>query len=55
MEHVQVLSRMFFRAFVVAMLIINSNPKFIWGLPVGIIVGMLSEAKYMTKENNLKK
>ena len=51
MKHIQALTRMFFRGFVVAMVIINSNPKAIWALPVGILVGMLSEAEYMTKKN----
>ncbi len=50
MKHVQVFTRMFFRAFVVSMLIINWDNKAIWGLPVGILVALLSEAEYLTKK-----
>ena len=52
MKHVQVLARMFFRAFVVAMLILIWDNKAIYGLPVGLLVGMLSEAEFLTKKRN---
>lgn len=48
MKHVQVLTRMFFRAFVVGMLILNYDNKAVWALPFGLLVGLLSEAEYMS-------
>lgn len=50
MEHIQVLARMLFRAFVVAMLTINFDPKAIYGLPLGVIIAILTEAEYLTKK-----
>lgn len=48
MKHVQILARMFFRAFVVGMLVLNYDHTQIWALPFGILVALLSEAEYLT-------
>ena len=50
MKTVQAIARMWFRGFVTAMLILNWNDKAIWALPVGLLVGLLSEAEYLTKK-----
>lgn len=46
---IQVLARMFYRAFVVSMLFLFWDNKAIYGLPIGIIVGLLTEFDYITK------
>lgn len=51
MELLQVSARMFFRAIVVCMLILNYDKDFIWGLPLGFLVGLLSEAKWLTTKH----
>ena len=48
MEHVQTISRMAFKAFVITMLFIIWSPNAIYGLPVGIITALLSEAKILS-------
>ena len=50
MIHIEKIAIIFFRAFVIAMLIINWNPKAYWGLPFGILIGLLSESRWMTKK-----
>lgn len=50
-ETVQVLGRVFFRAYVVAMLILIFDNKAFYGLPLGLLVGMLSEFKNMIEFN----
>lgn len=52
MESLQVLSRMFFRAFVVSMLFLMHDPKAIYGLPFGILVALCSEASYLTRKKD---
>lgn len=47
---IQVLARMFYRAFVVSMLFLLWDNKAIYGLPIGIIVGILSEFDFFTKK-----
>lgn len=49
-ELIQRVARMFFRAFVVGAIIMMWNPKAIWGLPFGIIIGLCSEAEALTKK-----
>ena len=46
---IQILARVFYRAFVIAMIILMWNPKYIWGVPLGVIIGMCSEAKSLTE------
>ena len=54
MIHIEKISIIFFREFVIAMLIINWNPKAYWGLPFGILIGFLSETRWMTHTDILK-
>ena len=50
MELIQKVARMFFRAFVVAAIILIWNPNAVWGLPLGIIIGICSEAEAFIKK-----
>ncbi len=50
MELIQKVARMFFRAFVVAIIILMWNPSAVWGLPLGIIIGVCSEAEAFIKK-----
>ena len=50
MEHLQSIARQFFRAFVVAMVILNYDPKAVYALPLGLLVGLCSEAVYLTSK-----
>ena len=47
---IQRVARMFFRAFLVGAIIMMWNPKAVWGLPLGILVGLCSEAEALTKK-----
>lgn len=49
MKKVQTIGRILYRSFVVAMLIIIHNPNAYYGLSLGIIIGILSEANNWTK------
>ena len=51
MEHVQTITRMAFRAFVITMIFIIWNPNAFYGIPIGILVGLLSEAKLLSGES----
>ena len=44
MKKIQTLGRILYRSFVVAMLIIIHNPNAYYGLPLGIIIGIMSES-----------
>lgn len=50
MEKVAALFRAIYRAFVVAMLCFIIDEKAVYGFPLGIIIGMLSEAETLTKK-----
>lgn len=43
-------ARMFFRAFTIAMLILIMDKSAIWGVPLGLIIGICSEAENITKK-----
>lgn len=47
---VQSITRAFFRAFVVGMLILNYDTKAVWALPFGLLIGLLSEIEEFTKK-----
>ena len=47
---IQRVARMFFRAFVIGSLIMMWDPKAIWGLPLGVLVGICSEAESFTEK-----
>lgn len=47
---IQRIARMFFRAIVVSLLILNFDHKAIWGLPLGILIAICSEAEVMIKK-----
>lgn len=49
---IQAISRMFFRAIIISMSIMIYNPKAIWAIPLGILIGLCSEAKYLTGKSN---
>ena len=51
MKHLQLVSRMFFRAFVVSMIILNKYPTAYYALPLGILVTLCCEAEAMTKKD----
>lgn len=51
-EFIRVTLRMWIIAYAVSILILNWNQKAIWALPVGILVGLLSEWRFLTKKSN---
>ncbi len=51
-EFIRITLRMWIIGSAVAVLILNWNPKAIWALPVGIIVALLSEWRFLTKKSN---
>jgi len=54
-ETVQILGRIFFRAYVVAMLILIWDNKAFYGLPFGLLVGYLSEFNNLIEVNKKNK
>jgi len=50
MDIVQSISRAFYRAFVVAMMFLLWDNKAIYGLPIGLLVGLCSEITTLTKK-----
>jgi len=49
---IQLTFRMVFRGFVVSSIILIMNPTSYWGIPLGLIIGMCSEAKSLVGNNN---
>lgn len=49
MDKIEILIRIFYRAFVVAMLIFIYDNKQIWGFPFGLLIGLLTEAKALSE------
>ncbi len=45
---IQTIARMFYKTFVIAMILMIWDPKAIWGLPLGLIVGICCEANNFT-------
>lgn len=50
MQTVQILGRIFFRAYVIAMLTLLWDNKAFYGLPMGLLFGYLSEFENLTKK-----
>jgi len=55
MKYLQVFARMFFRAMVVSMLMLNYDNKQIWALPFGLLIAILSESEFLTRKKNQKR
>ena len=49
-KKIQSITRAFFRAFVVGMIILSYDSKAVWALPFGLLVGLLSEIEEFTKK-----
>lgn len=49
MDVLQILGRILYRSFVVAMLCLIYSPTAYYGLPLGILLGIFSESKNITK------
>lgn len=43
-------ARMTFRSFVICMLILNLNKEAVCAFPIGLIIGLCSEAEALTKK-----
>lgn len=50
MKHIQAIARMFFRAFVIGMIILTWDEKAIWAIPFALLIGLLSEAEYLAEK-----
>jgi hypothetical protein len=49
MKKLQTIGRILYRSFVVAMLFLIHNPDAIYGVPMGLIIGIMSESHNWTK------
>ncbi len=51
-KQIQAIARMFFRGLVVVMLILNWNHDAVWAFPLGLLVGICTEAKHLTNNHH---
>lgn len=48
-DFLQVLARITFRATVTTLLLIQLDKRYIWAIPYGVLIGIMSEARSLTK------